>query len=559
MPEQRTMTLDELLSACSREHGLAYRVQPGSTSASGEVGRGEGPARVEIRSLAYDSSRVEAGALFFCVPGERHDGHDFAAHAIERGAGALVVERHLGLGVPEVLVDSVRAAMGPLAAGFFGEPSVRLRVAGITGTNGKTTTTFLLRELFEAAGTRCGLLGTVKSVIAGAAQPAGRTTPEAIDLQRDLRMMLDGGDGACALEVSSHALALGRTQGLHFAAAVFTNLTQDHLDFHDSMESYFQAKRALFLTEPGACVVNVGDNYGRRLAADLPAAVTFAVADDGEGLRADYRASEVRCDGEGSHFKLSHPDGSCQVMLAMPGRFNVANALGALAAARSMGIALEVIVERLARSVHVPGRFQPVTAGQDFDVLVDYAHTPDSLARVLSSARDLITAGVAPDLERRLICVFGAGGDRDRGKRPLMGEAATRIADLVVVTSDNPRSEQPAAIVEQIMAGVADGPGAEESRVHVVLDRRLAIGRALELAQAGDVVVIAGKGHEQGQEFAGGRTIPFDDVTVAREELERRLCSPARPRSRPSGPDLRGAERHVQGGASPALRAGGRA
>jgi UDP-N-acetylmuramoyl-L-alanyl-D-glutamate--2,6-diaminopimelate ligase len=469
--------------------------------------RGEA-ASVEITGLAYDSRAVAPGSLFFCVTGFQRDGHDFAAEALARGAVALVVERPLGLGAPEVLVPSARAAMGPAAVRFYGDPSAELRVVGVTGTNGKTTTAFLLKALLEAADpdSSCGLLGTVKSVIGGVERAAGRTTPEAIDLQADFRAMLDSGDRACAIEVSSHALQLGRADGIHFAAAIFTNLTQDHLDFHESMEDYFQAKRRLFAADPGVSVVNVGDPYGRRLAREIDGALTFAVE-----AEADYRATDLRCDVEGCRFVLHTPVGSHEVMLPMPGRFNVANALGALAAVHALGGDLDTLLAALERGVRVPGRFEPVQAGQEFAVIVDYAHTPDSLENILRAVREL-AAG-------RVICVFGAGGDRDRGKRPLMGEIAARLADVVVVTSDNPRSEAPAAIVAEIVAPITG------FAPYVEIDRRTAIERAIALAEVGDVVVIAGKGHEQGQELAKGVKLPFDDLVVAREVLRARIAA----------------------------------
>ena len=416
---------------------------------------------------------------------------------------------------------SARAAMAPVAARFFGDPTAELQVVGVTGTNGKTTTAYLLRALLEAAGQQCGLLGTVKSVSAGIERTVTRTTPEAIDLQRDFRAMLDGGDRACAMEVSSHALELGRADAIHFAAAVFTNLTQDHLDFHDTMEDYFQAKRRLFAEHgPAVSVVNVGDPYGERLAAELTGARTFAVE-----APADYSATDVRCDFAGCRFTLRTAAGEQAVSLPMPGRFNVANALAALAAAHALGADMPTLLAALQRGVRVPGRFEPVDEGQEFAVLVDYAHTPDSLENVLAAARELIESGAQPG--GRVLCVFGAGGDRDRGKRPLMGEIAARLADVVLVTSDNPRSEEPEQIIAEIMAGVArvQGAGREGadadggSPVRSLVDRAVAIDEAIARAKPGDVLVIAGKGHEQGQEFAGGRKVPFDDVTVARESL----------------------------------------
>jgi UDP-N-acetylmuramoyl-L-alanyl-D-glutamate--2,6-diaminopimelate ligase len=461
---------------------------------------GEASADVEVTDLAYDSAAVTPGTLFFCVPGFRADGHDFAPDAVARGAVALVVERPLGLDVPQVQVESVRAAMAPAAARFYGDPTAELTVLGVTGTNGKTTTAFLLRAVMEAAGRPCGLLGTVTSVIGGREREVVRTTPEAIDLQRDFREMVDAGDQACAMEVSSHALALHRADAIHWDVAVFTNLTQDHLDFHETMEEYFLAKRRLFLARPAAAVVNVDDPYGRRLAAELDDPITFATSGD-----ADWRALDVHSGLRGSRFRVCSPVGELEVRSALPGRFNVSNLLGALAAARAVGVEPEVAVTALAGAGRVPGRFEPVEEGQDFAVVVDYAHTPDSLENVLRSARELAGGN-------RVLCVFGCGGDRDRGKRPLMGAIAADLADLAIVTSDNPRSEDPDAIIAEVVAGAKED-------VETIVDRREAIERAVGLARPGDVVVIAGKGHEQGQEFADGRKVPFDDVTVAREAL----------------------------------------
>jgi UDP-N-acetylmuramoyl-L-alanyl-D-glutamate--2,6-diaminopimelate ligase len=481
-------------------------------------------AEVEIARLAYDSRAVRPGTLFFCVPGFRSDGHDFAAKAVQDGAAALVVERPLGLDVPEVLVPSVRAAMGPVASRFYGDPTASLDVVGITGTNGKTTTAFLVRALLQAAGEQTGLLGTVTAIVgdeersdrspdtfASGEHPrlGQRTTPEAIDLHAGFRAMLDAGDRACAMEVSSHALELGRAGGISFAAAVFTNLTQDHLDFHPSMEDYFLAKRLLFLpgegSPPGVSVVNVGDSYGRRLASEIEGARTFAL-----DAPADYSATDLRCDFVGCRFALRTPLGEREVSLPMPGRFNVANALGALATVHALGFDLDTLVAALQRGVRVPGRFEPVDAGQDFAVLVDYAHTPDSLDNVLRAARDIARG--------RVISVFGAGGDRDRGKRPIMGAISARLADITLVTSDNPRSEKPAEIVTEIVSGIPP-TALSDGSIHVEVDRRAAIEQALSLAMPDDIVVIAGKGHEQGQEFADGRKEPFDDLTVARELL----------------------------------------
>ena len=465
---------------------------------------GTGPP-TEITGLAYDNRRVTPGTLFFCVPGFTRDGHDFAADAVARGAAALVVQRPLGLGVPEVEVADVRAAMGAAAARMHGDPTARLRVVGITGTNGKTTTAFVIRALLEAVGTRCGLLGTVKSVVAGVERPTERTTPEAIDLQTTFAAMRDGGDRACAMEVSSHALELRRVDGVRFACAVFTNLTQDHLDFHPTMEQYFLAKRRLFdELDPSARVVNVDDPYGRRLAQELPDVVTYGI-----DSAADFRATDVAITLTGSSFTLRTPDGEERVDCPLPGRFNIANVLAAVAACWSLGVPVTALIPALTALPRVPGRFEPVHAGQDFAVLVDYAHTPDSLENVLRAAGDLA--------DGRVITVFGCGGDRDRGKRPLMAAIAGRLSDMAIATSDNPRSEDPGAILDEVMAGA---PG----NVERVEDRAAAIAMAVDRARSGDVVVIAGKGHEEGQEFAQGRKEPFDDVTVARQALSARAA-----------------------------------
>jgi UDP-N-acetylmuramoyl-L-alanyl-D-glutamate--2,6-diaminopimelate ligase len=463
------------------------------------IGREAPP--VEVTALAYDNRAVTPGTLFFCVPGFTRDGHDFAPDAIARGAVALVVERPLGLGVPEIVVDDVRAAMAPAAAALAGDPTARLTTVGITGTNGKTTSAFLLRALLEAGGHRTGLLGTVTAIVGGAQQAVARTTPEAIDLQRTFADMLDAGDDAVVMEVSSHALALHRADAIHWSAAVFTNLTQDHLDFHADMEDYFLAKRRLFEAGPELAVVNVDDPYGARLAAELPDAIRIGL--DSEA--AQVRATEITGDATGSSFSV----GGLRLRTTLPGRFNVVNALGAVVVARELGVDDGAIAEGLAGAERVPGRFEPVDEGQGFSVFVDYSHKPDALEAVLRTAREL-AAG-------RLIVVLGAGGDRDRGKRALMGRAASEHADVAIVTSDNPRNEDPVAIITEVAQGAAE---AER-----IVDRREAIERAVALAHDGDVIVIAGKGHERHQEFEGGRTVPFDDVAVAREALRARLVT----------------------------------
>ena len=478
--------------------------------AATEVEAVSGDAAVEITDLAYDSGRVQEGTLFFCVPGQSRDGHDFGPAAVEAGAVALVVERDLDLPVTQIRVADARAAMAPLAARFWGDPTAELQLAGITGTNGKTTTAFLLRAILEEAGRNCGLLGTVKQVVGGVEEEVVRTTPEAIDLQATFRRMLDAGDEACVMEVSSHALALHRADSIRFDTAVFTNLSQEHLDFHSDMEDYFAAKRLLFEAGPGAAVVNLDDPYGQRLAAEVDC-LSFSA----QGASADFAAADVELGPSGASFRVVSAEGSVQVSTRLPGHFNVSNALAALTAAHTLGVSAEQSAAALEAAGGVPGRFEPIEEGQPFTVLVDYAHTPEALENALRAAR-MLTEG-------RLISVFGAGGDRDREKRPHMGRIGAERSDLAIVTSDNPRSEDPEAIIAQILAGI----GEDREGVRVEPDRRSAIGLAFREAAAGDTVVIAGKGHEQGQEFEAGRKIPFDDRNVAREELRALLAGSA--------------------------------
>ncbi|MGD0165866.1 MAG: UDP-N-acetylmuramoyl-L-alanyl-D-glutamate--2,6-diaminopimelate ligase [Gaiellaceae bacterium] len=459
-------------------------------------------APVEVLDLAYDAAAVSEGSLFFCVRGMRADGHDFAAAALERGAVALVVEEPLKLEVPQLVVESARAAMAPVADVFFGQPTRELTLVGVTGTNGKTTTCYLVYEILAAAGKRPGLLGTVESRIGGEIRKMARTTPEAIDLQRIFREMLGAGDRSCVMEASSHAIELHRLDCVRFSALAFTNLSQDHLDFHQTMERYFTAKRKLFLTgaeTPAA--INIDDAWGRRLAADLRALGQEQVLTFGRAADADLRADEIELTPEGTRIRA----GELELSSPLRGAFNAENLLAAVALSRLLGVGDEAIASGVAALKGVPGRFESIDRGQPFAVVVDYAHTPDALARVLRAARELA--------HERLICVFGCGGDRDREKRPLMGEIAADLSDLAIVTSDNPRSEEPRAIIDEILSGIGAG------EIEVEPDRRKAIGTALEQARAGDVVVIAGKGHEQGQEIAG-RVFPFDDREVAVQLLE---------------------------------------
>ncbi len=461
---------------------------------------GGGGGGVEITDLAYDARRAGPGCLFFCVPGQHADGHDFARAAVDAGGAALVVERPLQLDVPQLVVDDVRAAMAVAADVFFGEPTRELEVVGVTGTNGKTTSAFLLRAMLDAAGRRPGLVGTVDWIVGGERRAAPHTTPEAIDLQRLFRAMLTAGDRSVAIEASSHGSALRRLDRVRFDALVFTNLSQDHLDLHETMEDYYQAKRRLFAgAQPPPAAVNVGDEHGRRLALELAEShraplVTFGITE-----AAEVRADELVIDAGGSRFTAA----GIAIETPLRGRFNVENVLGAVAAGMLLDLDEEEIVAGVRSVAGVPGRFEAVDEGQPFAVIVDYAHTPDSLDVLLQAARELGGG--------RVVCVFGAGGDRDRGKRPLMGRVARERADISIVTSDNPRSEEPLSIIEDILQGAG-------TEAEIDPDRRSAIRRAVQVARAGDVVVIAGKGHEQGQETAGVVT-PFDDRDVVREAL----------------------------------------
>ena len=458
-----------------------------------------GDPGVLVGEVGFDSREVVRGALFFCVHGAVTDGHGYARDAIRAGAAALVVERWLDLDVPQVRVRSVREAMGPMSAAVFDEPSRSLTVVGITGTNGKTTVVHLLDAVLRAAGHRTGAIGTVGAHVDGEPISLARTTPEAPDLIRLLARMRDTGVTAVAMEVSSHALDLGRVGGVRFDAGVFTNLSQDHLDHHGTMERYFAAKASLFTSERiDHAVVNLDDPWGRRLT-DVAVPVTTYGLDPA----ADVRGEDVRTTAAGIEVRV----GGIGVTSHLRGAFNVSNCLAAIAASRVIGIDDGSVREGLAHAGQVPGRMEPIDAGQDFLAVVDYAHTPDSIRTVLAAARPLATG--------RVIVVFGCGGDRDRAKRSPMGAAATEGADLTVITTDNPRSEDPSAIIAEVERGAAAGGG-----TYVVEpDRRAAIRLALREARDGDVVVVAGRGHEPTQQV-GDVALPFDDRLVVREELD---------------------------------------
>ncbi|MDQ1458505.1 MAG: UDP-N-acetylmuramoyl-L-alanyl-D-glutamate--2,6-diaminopimelate ligase [Actinomycetota bacterium] len=473
-----------------------------------------GDTGIDVGSIVHDSREVAPGALFCCIPGARSDGHDHAPEALRAGAVALLVERMLPVSAPQARVDSVRRVLGPLCARFHGNPSRALRVLGVTGTNGKTSTTYLLEAIARANGDRAGVIGTVEARIDGVVVPLRHTTPEATDLQALLARMRDHAVGTVAMEVSSHALDQHRVEGTHFAAVAFTNLTHEHLDYHPSVEAYFEAKASLFDARYSSrAAINLDDSYGaalrdRAIAQGLQVC-TYSIDD----TNADVYARDVLLRRDETLFDLvdARNDHHGVVRSPLVGRFNVANALAAAATAFVVGFSFEAVLAGLGAPVRVPGRFERVGSGRDFAVLVDYAHTPDALASVLGAARSLVDGG-------KLVVVFGCGGDRDRSKRPLMGAVATRLADLAILTSDNARSEDPSAIARDVLEGVP--PDREAPTVE--LDRRAAIRAALRVAGAGDVVVIAGKGHETGQ-TRDGITTAFDDRVVAAEELE--ACS----------------------------------
>ena len=468
-----------------------------------------GDSRVEVREVVYDSRKASAGSLFVAIRGLVTDGNLYADPARKKGAVAVVSEQAPRPGGPWVQVKDAREALATLSAAALGDPASALELVGITGTNGKTTTAYLIDAALRAAGMTVGLLGTVQYRLGARIAEAVRTTPEASDLQVLLHEMKEAACTHAVLEVSSHSLELKRVHGLGFKVAVFTNLTRDHLDFHGDMDNYFAAKRRLFdtlLRTDGHAILNADDDRTPELARVSRGRVwTYSL-----GRRpADIRADEVTLGLHGTRFQVATPGGHFEIQSPLLGRFNVANLLAAFGAALALEVPPEAAIAGLASIPGVPGRLERVQAGQDFTVIVDYAHTDDALKNLLETMRDL--------KPRRLITVFGCGGDRDRSKRPLMGAVATRLSDVVVLTSDNPRSEPPEAILQEIQRGMPAGRGAER---HVVGDRREAIALALEMAGPGDAVVIAGKCHETHQVLRD-RTVPFDDRQVARDALSR--------------------------------------
>ncbi|MDG0793272.1 UDP-N-acetylmuramoyl-L-alanyl-D-glutamate--2,6-diaminopimelate ligase [Cohnella ginsengisoli] len=478
-----------------------------------------GDGGVHIQGIEADSRAVEAGQLFFCLPGHTVDGHDFAPQALERGAAALVVSRELPLSAPQLVVPDVRRALAVLADSWYGHPSHKLRPIGVTGTNGKTTTTYLIERILSDAGISPGVIGTIEARYAGASYPMSGTTPDILPLQRLLGAMAETGTERAVMEVSSHALEQGRTWGTRFRTAIFTNLTQDHLDYHVTMEAYADAKGLFFS--------RLGNDYGAGpedrsfavLNADDPVSAKFAkltaaeVVTYGIEQEADVSAQNVRISSRGTSFDVETFRGSKSVQLRMVGKFNVYNALASLTAALCEGIGLDAAVASLEAVPGVPGRVEAVDEGQPYAVVVDYAHTPDGLDNVLRAVREIA--------EGRVICVFGCGGDRDRTKRPIMGKIAAALADVMLVTSDNPRSEDPLAILRDIEAGLKED-AVDPGRYELEPDRGAAIHKAVEMAGPGDVVLIAGKGHETYQ-IIGDVTHDFDDRLTARDAIRSRM------------------------------------
>ncbi|OUM94093.1 MAG: UDP-N-acetylmuramoyl-L-alanyl-D-glutamate--2,6-diaminopimelate ligase [Firmicutes bacterium ZCTH02-B6] len=476
----------------------------------------QGDPALDVAGIAYDSREVRPGDLFVCWRGLRFDGHAFVAEALSRGAVAVVAERPVEGALVQVVVPDGREALARLSAAFYGFPSRRMRLVGVTGTNGKTTTTHLIKAVLEEAGCKVGLIGTIRHLVGDEVLESHRTTPESLDLQRLLFHMAERGMDYAVMEVSSHAMALKRTVGVEYDVAVFTNVTRDHLDFHASFEEYAAVKAQLFASlDPAgakprkAAVVNMDDPHA-NLMSD---ASRVPVIGYGIGQSTDVYAADVIVRPSGVSYRARTPAGELPLQLQLTGRFNVYNSLAALAVGWHEGVPLATIRTALERVPGVPGRLERVDRGQDFTVLVDYAHTPDSLENVLETCR-----GFAPG---RVLVVFGCGGDRDRGKRPAMGSIAARLADVVIITSDNPRSEDPAAICREVEAGVlAAGP--PPGGYHVVVERRDAIREAIRLAQPGDIVLIAGKGHETYQIFRD-RTVHFDDREEAAHALKERF------------------------------------
>ena len=505
------MTLEKLI------HGVDIATTRGPSSRSSGIGAS--PLGVEIASVCYDSREARPGSLFAAIPGEHVDGHEFIPRAVAAGTVAILSERPPAASVKAtwVQVRNIRRAMAQVAAAFYGQPSRQLKLIGITGTNGKTTTSYLLESILRAAGKRVGLFGTVEYHTATSVLPARQTTPEAMDLQRFFAELRAAGAGWVVMEVSSHALALDRVYGCNFEAAVFTNLARDHLDFHLTFESYFEAKKRLFVglgaPPPALTVVNFDDPRGRELAVlGQGRVVRFSVEQNGSLVG----ARKPQLTASGIKFTLQTPEGSIAVQSPLVGRSNLSNLLAAAATAWGLGLPLDTIAAGLGALERVPGRFERVDLGQPFSVVVDFAHTDLAFTNLLETAREL-TRGLPGRQAGRVLMVFGSGGDRDRTKRPVMGEIAGRLADLVILTTDNPRSEDPVRIINDIVVGVQKACG----NYLVEVDREQAIARAFDLAREGDIILLAGKGHQDSQIFRD-RVEPWSDAEAARRLLAQR-------------------------------------
>jgi len=464
----------------------------------------------EVTGVRYDSRRVTAGNLFVAVRGDVFDGHSFIEQAVDKGAIAVVGEQAaLSKRATVIVVPDSREALAQLASTFFGHPSGKLKMIGVTGTNGKSTTAFLIKHLLELASQSTGLIGTIQYEIGERRLPASRTTPESLDLQELLSQCVEAGCRNVVIEVSSHALSQGRSNEIEFAVGVFTNLTRDHLDFHRGMKDYFEAKARLFESlrqsprEDRKAVINVDDPYGQQLVGRF--GKDLSIITYGMGARADFRASDFKVEMNGTSYRLDAKDKSYLVRLPLIGRFNIYNSLAALAAVRAAGLDVRTAVQALAKAPQIPGRLEAVPAKRKFQVFVDYAHTDDALLNVVKTCRDLNP--------NRLILVFGCGGNRDKTKRPLMGAVADQYADYAFITSDNPRKEDPEAIIRDVETGF------KHQNYEKIVDRKEAITRAIAMAQPRDIVLIAGKGHEKYQEFSD-HIVPFDDVEIAGRALE---------------------------------------
>ncbi len=454
----------------------------------------------EVTGITDDSRKVAPGTVFVCIKGERFDGHDAAAQVLEQGAVLVVCERDLGLGARQVVVEDSRACYGALCAAWFGHPERRMKFVGVTGTNGKTTITSVIKYILTANGHKVGLIGTIQNEIGDEVLPTGNTTPMTYDLMALYQKMADSGCDTVVMEVSSFGLVQKRIGETHFDVAVFTNLTQDHLDYHKTMENYYLAKRMLFDICDNA-VVNTEDAYGKRLFGEITCKKSSV------GAQGDYAYAPISVKASGTSFTLTDEGTQREISMHMTGYFNIANATAAYAACRALGLSAEEILPHLERCPGVKGRCEVVPTGRDFSVICDYAHTSDAIENILENVK-LYTEG-------RLICLFGCGGNRDRTKRPLMAQAAAKYADLLLVTSDNPRDEDPEAIIADILTGLADTKVPYE----VVTDRREAIFHGCAIAKPGDVIVLAGKGHEDYQIFENNRHTHFDEREIVAEAL----------------------------------------